>query len=72
MIGDRVVPRIERIEPVEDRRLARLSVPALVGDLRQDLGRHSVVVGITGSLQGAVERDDFLGAIREPSARVSP
>jgi hypothetical protein len=66
MIGDWAVPRIERIETVEDRRLARLSVPGLVGDLHQDLGRHSVVVEITGSLQGDTERDDFLDAVREP------
>jgi len=66
MIGEWAVPRIERIESVEGRRLARLSVPGLAGDLHQDLGRHSLVVEIEGSLQGDQERDDFLNAIRDP------
>src|SRR4051794_4769168 len=66
MIGEWEVPRIERIGTVEGRRLARLSVPGLVGDLHHDLGRHSLVVEIVGSLQGDDERDDFLEKVREP------
>lgn len=66
MIGEWEVPRIERIQTLEARRLARLSVPGLAGDLHQDLGRHSLVVEICGSLHGDTERDDFLNAVREP------
>lgn len=66
MIGDWEIPRIERIQTLESRRLARLSVPGLRGDLHQDLGQHSLVVEITGSLHGDAERDDFLGSVREP------
>jgi hypothetical protein len=51
---------------VEGRRLARLSVPGLVGDLHLDLGRHSLAVEIVGSLHGDAERDDFLAKVREP------
>jgi hypothetical protein len=66
MIGEWEVPRIERIQTLESRRLARLSVPGLQGDLHQDLGNHSVVVEISGSLHGDAERDDFLDRVREP------
>ena len=48
------------------RRLARLSVPGLVGDLHHDLGSHSLAVEIDGSLHGDAERDDFLTTVREP------
>jgi hypothetical protein len=64
MIGDLEVPRIERISAVEGRRLARLAVPGLQGDLHQDLGTDSLLVEIEGSLQTDQERDDFLGAVR--------
>ena len=63
MIGEWEVPRIERIGTVEGRRLARLSVPGLVGDLHHDLGRHSLVVEIVGSLHGDDARDDFLQTV---------
>lgn len=66
MIGEWEVPRIERVGTVEGRRLARLSVPGLVGDLHHDLGRHSLAVEIEGSLHGDAERDDFLQKVREP------
>jgi hypothetical protein len=66
MIGEWEVPRIERIGTVEGRRLARLSVPGLVGDLHHDLGRHSLAVEIVGSLHGDSERDAFLESVREP------
>jgi hypothetical protein len=66
MIGEWEVPRIERIQTLESRRLARHSVPGLAGDLHQDMGRHSLVVEISGSLHGDTERDDFLNAVREP------
>jgi hypothetical protein len=66
MIGEWAVPRIERIGAVDRRRLARLSVPGLAGDLHQDLGSHSLAVEIEGSLHGESERDDFLTNVREP------
>jgi hypothetical protein len=66
MIGEWEVPRIERAGTVEERRLARLSVPGLAGDLHHDLGRQSVAVEIAGSLHGDAERDDFLQKVREP------
>jgi hypothetical protein len=65
MIGEWEVPRIERIETVESRRIARLPVPGLLGDLQQDLGTESLAVEITGSLQGDEARDDFLGKVRD-------
>lgn len=66
MIGDWAVPRIERIATVDRRRLARLSVPGLTGDLHHDLGSHSVAIDIEGSLHGDEERDDFLDKARTP------
>jgi hypothetical protein len=65
MIGGWEVPRIERIESLERRRLARLAVPGLLGDLQQDLGTASLAVEIVGSLQGDEARDDFLSGVRE-------
>lgn len=72
MIGEWEVPRIERIQTLESRRLARLSVPGLRGDLHQDLGHHSLVVEITGSLHSDAERDEFLGSVRGPFNDGSP
>lgn len=65
VIGGWEVPRIERIETHERRRLARLPVPGLLGDLQQDLGADSLSVEIVGSLQGDEARDDFLDTLRE-------
>jgi hypothetical protein len=59
------VPRIERIETLEERRIARLPVPGLLGDIQQDLGAASLTVEICGSLQGDEARDDFLQSLRE-------
>jgi hypothetical protein len=66
MIGDWTVPAIERIATVEARRLARLPVPGLKGDLHQDLGVSSLVVEISGSLHGDQARDDLVNALRPP------
>ena len=66
MLGDWAVPRIERISALDRRRLARVSVPGLEGDLHHDLGAHSLVVEIEGSLHGDAERDEFLTNVREP------
>jgi hypothetical protein len=65
MIGQWEVPRIERIETVEERRIARLPVPGLLGDIQQDLGAASLAVEITGSLNGDQARDDFLQQLRQ-------
>jgi hypothetical protein len=65
MIGQWEVPRIERIETLEERRIARLPVPGLLGDIQQDLGAASLRVAIAGSLQGDEVRDDFLQSLRE-------
>src|SRR5439155_23129766 len=65
MIGQWEVPRIERIETLERRRIARLPVPGLLGDIQQDLGAASLRVELCGSLQGDEARDDFLQSLRE-------
>jgi hypothetical protein len=64
VIGGWALPRIERIETRERRRLARLPVPGLLGDLQQDLGTSSLAVEIAGSLHGDEARDELLNAIR--------
>jgi hypothetical protein len=65
MIGDWGVPSIARIATSEARRIARVPVPGLAGDLQQDLGSQSLVVEITGSLHGDEARDQFLEKLRE-------
>jgi hypothetical protein len=64
MIGRWEVPKIEGIASRESRRLARLSVPGLSGDLHQDLGRDALEVELHGSLSGDQARDDFLKELR--------
>src|SRR6266545_7875347 len=66
MIGDWEVPCIERISTREQRKIARLPVPGLEGDLQQELGGASLAIEIVGSLQGDEARDDFLQKLREP------
>lgn len=58
-------PRIEALNAVETRRLARMSVPGLSGELQQDMGRGAMGVQITGSLTGDEARDEFLKTLRE-------
>lgn len=65
MIGDWEVPRIETIRSVESRRVARLPVPGLLGDLQQDLGSSGVAVEISGSLHGDEARDALLAEVRD-------
>lgn len=64
MLGNWEIPAIERIEVVEGRRLARLGVPGLAGDLHQDLGTTSLTVAIEGSLQAETAEADFLTELR--------
>jgi hypothetical protein len=66
MIGSWEVPRIERIATREHRRIARLSIPGLEGDLQQELGAASLAIEIVGSLHGDEARDQFLESLREP------
>jgi hypothetical protein len=66
MIGDWAVPSIERIRALENRRLAVLGVPGLVGDLHHDLGSTSIVVEMIGSVHGDTARDNLLAALRGP------
>ncbi len=65
MIGGWEVPRIAQIRAQEARRLVRLPVPGLSGDLHQDLGRGALVVEISGSLYGDESRDTFLTDLRQ-------
>jgi hypothetical protein len=65
VIGQWEVPRIERIQTLEERRIARLPVPGLLGDIQQDLGAASLTVEIAGSLHGDEARDAFLQSLRE-------
>jgi len=65
MLGDWEVTGITAIRAVERRRLARMGIPGLDGDLQQDLGHESLAVEIHGSLQGDPLRDAFLTAVRE-------
>lgn len=64
MVGRWEVPHIEGIATRESRRLARLPVPGLSGDLHQDLGRDALEVELCGSLSGDEARDDFLKELR--------
>ena len=59
------IPRISDIRAQEARRLVRLPVPGLSGDLHQDMGRSALVVDISGSLYGDEARDEFLIQLRE-------
>jgi hypothetical protein len=65
VIGEWQVPSIERIQTLEERRIARLPVPGLLGDIQQDLGAASLTVEIAGSLHGDEARDDFLQKLRD-------
>lgn len=65
VIGEWQVPSIERIQTLEERRIARLPVPGLLGDIQQDLGAASLTVEISGSLHGDEARDDFLQKLRD-------
>jgi hypothetical protein len=58
-------PGIEAVEAWETRRLARLPVPGLAGDLHHDMGRGSLAVRLVGSLTGDDARDTFLKNLRD-------
>lgn len=65
MLGEWELPCVERVDLLEARRLARLGVPGMVGDLHQDMGTHSLTVAITGSLEGDQRRADLLSSLQE-------
>jgi hypothetical protein len=65
LIGGWEPPRIEALDAVETRRIARLPVAGLSGELQQDLGRGAMGVRIAGSLMGDEARDEFLKKLRE-------
>lgn len=65
MLGEWELPCVERVELLESRRLARLDVPGLMGDLHQDLGAQSLTVAITGSIDGDERRSELLTALQE-------
>lgn len=65
IVGGWEIPRITEIRAQESRRLVRLPIPGLSGDLHQDLGRSALVVEIDGSLYGDEPRDAFLKELRQ-------
>lgn len=72
MLDSYEIPNIESIRSLEKKRFARHGVPGLAGDLHQDLGAESLLVEITGSLQGDEARDDFLETMREKFNNAEP
>jgi hypothetical protein len=72
MIGQWQVQGIERVRTLEARRIARLQVPGLSGDLQQDLGRRAARVCIEGSLCAAAVRDKFLTSLRDKFRAAAP
>ena len=65
MIADWEPLAIERISVHGSRRVARIGVPGLQGDLQQDLGTDSLTVVIEGSLQGDERRSAHVQALQE-------
>jgi hypothetical protein len=72
MIGQWQVQGVEQVRTLEARRIARLQVPGLPGDLQQDLGRRAASVCIEGSLCAADVRDKFLTSLRDAFHAAAP
>jgi hypothetical protein len=72
MIGQWQVQGVEQVRTLEARRIARLQVPGLPGDLQQDLGRRAARVCIEGSLCAADVRDNFLTSLRDAFSAATP
>jgi len=72
MIGQWQVQGVEQVRTLEARRIARLQVPGLLGDLQQDLGRRAARVCIEGSLCAADVRDNFLTSLRDAFSTATP
>jgi hypothetical protein len=64
VLGDWEVPRVDRIEADERRRLVELPVPGRVGSLYQDLSSAPTRIAIRGSIFGDEDRGEFLEELR--------
>lgn len=65
MLGDFELPRVTRLETLETRDFAELSIPGRPGSLFQDLNRQPARIVVEGSVFGAQPGLDFLAAVRE-------
>ena len=83
MIDAWAPPGIEAVDAWEVRRLARLPVPGLAGDLHHDMGRGALSVRLIGSLSSDEARDPSSKnygrattpasrSISSPTSRLSP
>jgi hypothetical protein len=70
-LGSVSLEHLVEVEILEGTRLARHQVPALEGDLVQQLGRASVELLVTGSLYG-VEAGSQLAALRDAGRSGDP
>ncbi len=64
VLGDWAIPRISRLESLEQRRLVELEVPGRAGSLLHDLERRAARFLIAGSLHGREETEPFLTEVR--------
>lgn len=65
MLGDWQLPRVSRLETLENRDLAELSIPGRAGNLFQDLSRQPARIVVSGSLFGEEAGQEFLSSLRE-------
>jgi len=72
MLGDYTLPRVTRLETLEQRQLAELEIPGRAGSLFQDLGRGPTRVVVEGSLYGADAGSEFLASAREKYLAAEP
>lgn len=72
MLGDYALPRVTRLETLEQRQLAELDIPGRAGSLFQDLGRGPTRVVAEGSLYGDEPGTEFLTAAREKYLAAEP
>lgn len=72
MVGDYTLPRVTRLETLEQRQLAELEIPGRAGSLFQDLGRGPTRVVIEGSLFGDEPGTEFLTNAREKYLAAEP
>lgn len=71
-LGDWPVPRLARLEALEERRFAELEVPGRAGSLLHDLERRAARFLLAGSLHGREEIDGFLNEVRDRFAAGEP
>ncbi|WP_440940324.1 hypothetical protein [Immundisolibacter sp.] len=65
MLGDYTLPRVTRLETLEQRRLVELDIPGRAGNLFQDLGRGPARLVVEGSVFGDEPGSAFLSSARE-------